>query len=185
MIWKKISLLGIVFGFFASFLLSWCWNSWEWTSNYSMNIYWYNLEYDNNINLEKVHLKTDDLDEIVDLYQEIWNNSDYKDSLLIARKYNQWLWANAFAQDNLDTLEEQWLTLSDIKKTQILLNKYGKEVNVVLVEYTITKWLISDLPLLYVSQLFIPDDNEMILMSFITEEKSSNLSASDMFKNIQ
>jgi hypothetical protein len=28
------------------------------------------LEYDGNINFEKVQLKTDDLDEIIDLYQE-------------------------------------------------------------------------------------------------------------------
>ena len=150
-----------------------------------MNIYWFSLEYNKNIDLEKVPLRTSDLDEIIDLYQEVWDSSEYRDSLLIAEKYAQWLWANAFAQDNLDMLEEQWLTLSDIKKTQIALNKYGEKINVVLVEYTITEWLINDLPLLYISQLFIPKDNDMILMSYITENKSSHVSALDMFKKIK
>lgn len=174
-----------MFGLSVSFLLSWCWGSWTWNAYSSVNIYWFNLEYSKNINLEKVPLRTDDLDEIIDLYQEVWDNSEYRDSLLIAEKYAQWLWANAFAQENLDMLEEQWLTLSDIKKTQIALNKYGEKINAVLVEYTITKWLINDLPLLYVSQLFIPKDNDMVLMSFITENKSSHLSALEMFKNIK
>ncbi len=169
----------------ACFSLSWCWSSWTWSSDSSVNVYWFRLEHDKNINLEKVSLRTDDLDEIIDLYQEVWDNSEYRDSLLIAEKFAQWLWANAFAQDNLDMLQEQWLTLSNIQKTQISLNRYGEKINAVLVEYTITEWLISDLPMLYVSQLFIPKDNDIILMSFITEEKSSHLSALDMFKNIK
>lgn len=169
----------------ACFSLSWCWSSWMWSSDSSVNVYWFRLEHDKNINLEKVSLRTDDLDEIIDLYQEVWDNSEYRDSLLIAEKFAQWLWANAFAQDNLDMLQEQWLTLSNIQKTQISLNRYGEKLNAVLVEYTITEWLISDLPMLYVSQLFIPKDNDVILMSFITEEKSSHLSALDMFKNIK
>ena len=104
---------------------------------------------------------------------------------LIAEKYAQWLWANAFAQDNLDMLVDQWLTIEGIQKTQVWLHKYWDKVNAVLVEYTITEWLIDELPLLYVSQLFIPKDNDIILMSFVTENKSSHLSAVNMFKNIK
>ena len=124
------------------------------------------------------------MDEIIDLYQEVWNDW-YRDSLLIAEKYSYWLWANAFSQDNIDTLKNQWLTLSDIKKTQIWLEKDWKKINAVLVEYKITSWLVEDIPLLYVSQLFIPNNKNMLLMSFITENKSSRSSISDMFKNIK
>ena len=171
--------------FSVSFFLAWCWNSWVWNNNFHINAYWFKLEYSWESELERVNLKTDDLDEIVDLYQEIWDNSEYKDSLLIAEKFAQWLWANAFAQDNLEALEDQWLTLSNIKKTQIWLEKYWKNINAVLVEYEITQWLTNDVPLLYVSQLFVPNNNSIILMSFISESKSSSVSASNMFKNIK
>ena len=152
-----------------------------------MNILWFTLNYDGNINLERVWLKTDDMDEIIDLYQEVWDEDDvwYRDSLLIAEKYAQWLWTNAFAQRNLDTLNDQWLTLSEVEKTQIRIEKNWKKINATLVEYRITEWLIDKIPLLYVSQLFVPDDNNMILMSYITEDKYSYLSASKMFKNIK
>ena len=185
--WNRLGLLLCILGFVVCLFLNWCWNSWDWSSDSSVSIYWFDLEYDKNINLEKVHLMTDDLDEIVDLYQEVWesSNSEYRDSLLIAEKYAQWLWANAFAQDNLDMLVDQWLTIEGIQKTQVWLHKYWDKVNAVLVEYTITEWLIDELPLLYVSQLFIPKDNDIILMSFVTENKSSHLSAVNMFKNIK
>ena len=185
-IWKcNIKLLWILIGVIGCFSLIWCWGSWTWDSNLSVNIYWFELNYNGKTNLEKVQLKTDDLDEIIDLYQEVWSEWEYKDSLLIAEKHAKWRWCNVFAQDNLDTLEDQWLSLSDVKKTQIKLEKYGEKVNAVLVEYEITKWLISDIPLLYVSQLFLPNDENMILMSFITEDQSSRDSVSNMFKNIK
>ena len=130
-------------------------------------------------------LKNDDLDEILDLYQEVWDDVWFKDSLLIAEKYAQWLWANAFAQDNIETLQNQWLILSNIQKTQIWLVEGWKRITGVLVEYEITEWLMSDFPLLYVSQLFIPRKDKMIFMSFITEDKTSHLNALNMFKNIK
>ena len=169
----------------VSFLLSWCWNSWSKTVGFSENIYWYDLDYNWNIQLERVGLKTDDLEEIVDLFQEVWDDVWYRDSLLIAERYAQWLWVNAFAQDNLDTLQSQWLTLSNIQKTQIWLEKNWKNNNGVLIEYEITNWLIENIPVLYVSQLFVPKGDDIILMSYITEDKSSSLSASQMFKNIK
>lgn len=171
--------------FFVSFLLSWCGSSWSGSSNFSENIFWYDLDYNGNVKLERVWLNSDDLDEIVDLFQEVWDNVWYRDSLLIAEKYAQWLWANAFAQDNLDSLQEQWLALSGIQKTQIWLKDSWKKIIGVLVEYEITQWLVSEIPLLYVSQLFIPRGDNMVLMSFITEDQSSHLSALDMFKNIK
>jgi len=169
----------------ASILLAGCWDSLTWGHSFSSNIYWFDLEYNGNIELERVKLKADDLNEIIDLYQEIWENIDYRDSLLVAEKYAQWLWPNAFAQDNIDTLKDQWLTISNEKKTQIKLAKDKNKINLVLVEYEITKWLIDGIPLLYVSQLFVPSGENIVLMSFITEDKSSHLSASNMFKNIR
>ena len=183
---KKINNLVcmLLFGV-ISFLLVWCWDSWSGSDGFSLNIYWFELNYYGNVKLEKVWLKTDDLDEITDLYQEVWNSSEYKDSLLIAKKYSQWLWANAFLQDNLDTLEDQWISLSNVKKTQIWLDNSWESINAVLVEYEIIWWLISEIPLLYVDQLFIPKDNEMVLVSYITENKSSHLNALNMLKNIK
>ena len=165
--------------------LIWCWNSWTWDSSLSVNIYWFELNYNGNIELKKVQLKTDDIDEILDLYQEVWDDSEYRDSLLIAEKHAQWLWANAFAMDNLDTLENQWLSLSNVKNTQIRLEKYWEEIMAVLVEYEITQWLINEIPLLYVSQLFVPNGETMVLMSFVTENQSSRSGASNMFRNIK
>ena len=77
------------------------------------------------------------------------------------------------------------MTLSNINKTQIWFKKAWEDINAVLVEYEITKWLIADIPLLYVSQLFVPKDYDMVLMSYITEDKQSHLNASKMFKNIK
>lgn len=166
------------------FALAWCGGSWDSGKKFTVNIAWYSLIYNWDVELWKVALMTDDLSEIIDLYQEVWDNIWYRDSLLIAEKYDQWLWINTFAQDNLDTLEEQWLTLADIKKTQIKLKKESENVNAVLVEYKITGWLINELPLLYVSQLFVPDNHNVELMSFITEDSLSHSSAVKMFKNI-
>lgn len=175
----------IVFWLVCCFSLTWCWDSWNWNGSLSVNVHGFELKYSGKVNLEKIQLKTDDLGEIIDLYQEVWDNSEYKDSLLIAEKYAQWLWANAFAQDNLDTLENHWLELSNLKKDQIWLKKDGKEINAVLIEYEITEWLINEIPLLYFSQLFVPNDETMILMSFITEDKSSRSNVSNMFRNIK
>lgn len=174
-----------MFWLIGCFSLVWCWSSWTWNSDLSINVRGFELKYNGNVNLEKVQLKTDDLGEIIDLYQEVWNDSEYKDSLLIAEKFAQWLWTNAFAQDNLDTLENQWLELSNIKKDQIWFKKNGEKINAVLVEYEITKWLINEIPLLYISQLFVPDGENMILVSFITEDQRSRLSASNMFRDIK
>lgn len=181
----NLNLFWLVFWFLSCFLLSWCWDSWLWNSTFSENIYWYELNYNGKVQLERVLLSNDDLDEIVDLFQEVWNDVWYRDSLLIAKKYSQWLWTNAFVQDNLDMLQDQWLTLSNIDKTQIWLKNNKEKINWVLVEYEITEWLVNELPLLYVSQLFIPKDENMILISFITENKSSNSSALEMFKSIK
>ena len=114
----------------------------------------------------------------------MWDNVWYRDSLLVAGKYAQWLWVNAFAQDNLDTLESQWLTISDIKKTQIKLERKTNNVDAVLVDYKISEWLIDTIPLLYVSQLFIQDGSNIKLVSFVTEDSSSHTSAVKMLKSI-
>lgn len=182
---RNLKLLWTVLWFFACLSLIWCWNSWVESDSFSMNILWFDLNYDGNVDFERVWLKNDDMDEILDLYQEVWDDVWFKDSLLIAKKYAQWLWTNAFAQRNLDTLNDQWLTLSEVEKTQIRINKNWEKINTTLVEYKITGWLIDEIPLLYVSQLFVPNDNNMILMSYITEDKYSHLSASRMFKNIK
>lgn len=185
---KKINLniLWLILWLLVSFLLSWCWwNSWTWKVGFSENVYWYDLNYNGKTNLERVWLRNDDLEEIVDLFQEVWDDVWYRDSLLVAEKHAQWLWVNAFAQDNLDTLQEQWLTLLNIQKTQVWLKSKGKKVNGVLVEFEITQWLVSEIPLLYVSELFIPRGDDILLMSFITESHVSHLSALDMFKNIE
>ena len=171
--------------FAVCFLLTWCWSGWLGDTEFYENIYGIELNYNGNVKLERVWLKTDDLDEITDLFQEAWDNSDFRDSLLIAKKYSQGLLANAFSQDNLDALEKWWLELSNIKKTQIWLDKYWDKLVAVLVEYEIVWWFIDEVPLIYVSQLFVPKDDEMILMSYVTEDKSSHLNALDMFKNIK
>jgi len=184
---KNLKILcAVLICLFANLILSWCWDSPANTDNVLLEVNWFNLTYNSKkTKLEKVWLKTDDLGEIVDLYQEVWENLEYRDSLLVAEKYAQWLWANAFAQDNLESLQNQWLAISNIKKTQIWFEKKWKKIYAVLIEYEITQWLVDDLPLLYVSQIFVPMDNDMILMSYITENKSSRSNASDMFKNIK
>ena len=184
-LWKHLRLLLVLSTLFLCFTLIGCWSSGNYGNEFSINVAWYNLVYNWNIELKKVELKTDDLDEIIDLYQEVGDNVWYRDSLLIAEKYDQWLWINAFAQGNLDTLEAQWLTLNNLKKTQIKLTNKSENKNAVLVEYEITKWFIEEIPVLYVSQLFIPDGHNVKLISFITEDKSSHSSAVKMLKNIQ
>lgn len=184
--WRSnMKIFWILFVLFACFSLVWCWDSWTWSNNFFINEDWFDLNYNGWVELEKVRLKTDDLEEIIDLFQEVWDDLKYRDSFLIAKKFDQWLWANAFAQNNLDTLSHQWLTLSNIKKIQVWFKKYWEDVNAVLVEYEITKWLVADIPLLYVSQLFVPKEHEMVLMSYITENKQSRLDASNMLKNIK
>ena len=180
----KISLkkFGIIISLLISFFLVGCKEIVD--TNNIIEAGEYLLEYWNKIKLEKISLWTDDVEEITQLYQEVWETSKYKDSLLIAEKYAKWLWMNAFAQENLDTLEIQWLKLDNIKKTQITLIKNRKKLNAVLVEYKIVEWLIPEVPNLYVSELFAPSDSNVILFSFITENQSVHKAAGNMFKNI-
>lgn len=166
------------------FVLVWCGSNWDGESKYITNVAWYSLMYNWDVDLWKVALKNDDLNEIIDLYQELWDDVQYRDSLLIAEKFNQWLWINAFAQDNLDTLKKQWLALSDIRKIQITLKKKSENINAVLVNYKITEWFIDEVPLVYVSQLFIPNGYNVELISYITEDPSSHTSAVNMLKNV-
>lgn len=162
------------------FLLFGCWSSWsEWGLS-NINVAGYSLSLDNSLRLERLQLNEEDSYEIVGLYQEI-GNSDYKDSLLVAEKYSQWYWVNAFAQDNLDVLEAQWLTLSNINRIQL---SKGEIKNWVIVEYEIIEWFIREVPILYVSQLFVPNWDNIVMFSFITEERSKRTSATKMFKNI-
>lgn len=177
--------LSLLFSILACFLLVWCW--WGWTSDNELvvNIWWYELGYNWNVKLSKVALKTDDLTEVVDLYQEEWEDVWYRDSLLIAQRYSQWLWINTFVESNLDTLEDHELTLSNIKKKQIFLEREGKEINAVLVEYQITEWFIEEIPTLYFSQFFIPDWTNVWLISFITESSTSRNNMSKAFKQIK
>lgn len=150
-----------------------------------MNVSGFELDYVWKVKLSKVALKTDDLDDIIDLYQEEWNDVWYRDSLLIAQRYSQWLWINTFAQENLDVLEENNLTLSNINKKQLLLEREWKNVNAVLVEYEIVEWFVEEIPKLYISQLFIPDWNMVLLMSYITENSASRNSMSNAFKQVK
>lgn len=169
----------------SCFFLTWCWWGLSGKYNYSLSFYWFILNYSWDIDIEWVPLKNDDLYVISDLYQEVWDDVDYKDSLLIAKSNSNWLGANAFSRENLDSLESQWLTVENINRTQITIKKSWDMYNAVLVEYEITEWLITEIPRLYVSQLFIPKNNDIILMSYITEDLSSRTSASNMFKNIK
>jgi len=165
-------------------LLVWC-GGWSNKNELAFNVWDFELEYAWTAKLSKVALKTDDLGEIVDLYQEEWDDISYRDSLLIAQKYSQWLWINTFAQENLDVLEDQWLVLSNINKKQIITEREGEKINVVLVEYEIVEWLIPEIPRLYLSQLFIPDWSNVWLVSFITENLSSRNNVSRLFQRIK
>ena len=179
-----INRIWLLFWLLICFFLSWCWSSWS-KNELVIDIPWYELNYQWNVMLSKVALKTDDLEEIIDLYQEEWDDIWYRDSLLIAQRYWQWLWINTFVEENLDTLENNNLTISNINKKQLILGNDPEDVNAVLVEYEITEWFIEEVPKLYVSQLFIPDWSMVILMSYITENQSSRSSMSNAFKQIK
>lgn len=169
----------------CGFLLVWCWDGGGGKNTLDIDVWGVTLNYVWNVELSKVNLKIDDIDEIVDLYQEVWDDVWYRDSLLIAKKYNQWLWINAFVQENLDVLEDHELVLSNINKEQIAPQINWKETNAVLVEYEIVEWFVEEIPRLYISQLFIPDWNMVLLMSFITENSSSRNNMSKAFKQIK
>ena len=180
---KNLRQLGIMISLIVCFFLAGCGDSAS--TNNIIEAWWYYLEYGNKIKLEKISLSSDDMEEITQLYQEVWEVTSYKDSLLIAEKYARWLWMNAFAQENLDTLETQWLKLDNIKKTQISLIKNRNKLNAVLVEYEIIEWLVPEVPVLYVSELFVPSDTNVLFFSFITESQSVHKAASNMFKSIK
>ena len=130
-------------------------------------------------------MNNDDLDEIIDLYEEVWENLKYKDSLLIAEKYSHWLWINAFIQQNLDVLEDYDLTINNLRKTQIQFKNDNKKYSSVLVEYEISEWFIPEVPLLYISQLFIAKWDNILLISFTTEDSSSRNNMSNSLKKIK
>lgn len=177
---KGTRLLLVIFYIITWFFLVWCGNdviSYE--NQIDINVWDFMITYKWNVKLSKVPLKVDDLDDIVDLYQEDWDKTWYKDSLLVAEKYFQWFWINAFVQDNLKALETNWLTLDNVQKKPIWLGNGDDDNIAVLVSYQIVDGLISEIPSLYVSQLFIPELHSVKLVSYITED----LSAHDYIKN--
>ena len=179
----NIKLLMLLSSFMACILLSGCGDgSSSWYS--FINIDGYSLKIEDDIKLEKVPLKVDDSEDIVGLYQEVWDDVDYRDSLLIAQKYSRWVGVNVFVKENLDVLESQGLTLDNKKRTQISFKKNDEIVNAVLMEYEIVEWLISDIPTVYISQLFIPNEDIIELMSFTTEDSYSRSLMSNAFKNV-
>ncbi len=181
---NSIKNLVFLFCIIVSFLLVWCQvgnGSW---GEVLISVKWYELKYSWNIGFQNVPLKVDDSEDIIALYQEEWNDLAYRDSLLIAEEYVNWVWANVFIKDNLEILEKQWLVLSNINKKQIWFKKGWENVSAVLLEYEIMEWLIPEIPLLYVSQLFIPGDDNMLMLSYITENSSSRNSVSTVFINI-
>lgn len=179
---RNVRLLIIVFSLCICFTLSWCWNNLKSKNQTLVEVSWYNLVYNGNALLEKIGVKSDDPSEIIELYQEVWDNSEFRDSLLIAEKYARWMWVFAFSQDNLQALKDQDLKLENIKKIPVSTKK---NKDMLIVEYEITEWFIPEVPLLYVSQFFIPDDENIILMSFMSEDANSRDSASEMFENIE
>ena len=181
---NSIKNLVFLFCIIVSFLLVWCQvgnGSW---GEVLISVKWYEFKYSWNIGFQNVALKVDDSEDIIALYKEEWNDLAYRDSLLIAEEYVNWVWANVFIKDNLEILEKQWLVLSNVNKKQIWFKKGWENVSAVLLEYEITEWLIPEIPLLYVSQLFIPGEDNMLMLSYITENSSSRKSVSNMFKNI-
>ena len=51
-------------------------------------------------------------------------------------------------------------------------------------DYKITEWFIEEVPLVYISQLFIPNGYNVELISYITEDSSAHDSAVNMLKNV-
>jgi hypothetical protein len=128
-----------MFSVLACFLLVWCGDLGN-KNKLVLNVWNFELDYVWNVKLSRVALKTDDLSDVIDLYQEEWDDIWYRDSLLIAKSYSQRLWINAFAQQNLDVLEDQWLVLSNVSKDQISIECEWDKINAVLVEYEIIEW---------------------------------------------
>jgi len=176
--------LSFLFCISVSFLIVWCQKITDTWDDIFISVKWYNLKYAWGLMFQNVPLKVDDNEDIIALYQEVWEDLVYRDSLLVAEEYANWVWANVFIKDNIKILERQWLMLSNINKKQIWFRKGWENVSAVLLEYEIAWWLISEFPLLYVSQLFVPEENSMLMLSYITENLSSRKSVSDMFKNI-
>lgn len=181
---SNIKKIWFLFCVWVCLIIAWCDASLN-NNSFSFHVSDFLLTYNGNVKLEELGLKADDNDDIIALYQEAWDNIGYKDSLLIAEKYSQWLWVNAFAQSNIDTLYDYNLSIENITKTQLNIeDKKGKR-NAVLVEYDITSWFVESIPALYMSQLFIENDTNIILMSYSTESTQSREYASNMFKNIK
>ena len=165
-----------------SVMQSWCGSDFNNKNQLNIDVWNFVLSYGWNVELTKVYLKNDDLSEIIDLYQEDWDNVWYRDSLLIAERYFKWSWIDEFAVDNLTLLTNNWLTLNNIKKTNILTN--NSDTDAILMEYQIVWGLVPDLPLLYVAQLFVPDNHTIRLVSYITEDSSMHKNIINIFKNI-
>ena len=176
----------LVIAFIVCFLLVWCGSSNNnIDNNLEIEIKGFTLNTDGYFQLQNIPLSSEDLEEIIALYQEAWTDTNYRDSLLVAERYGLKLWVDRFVKENLDSLKINWLTVKDIKQTQINLIKNGKNIKSILVEYEITEWFIPEVPILYVSDLFIPVDSNILIFSFITEKSSVRSKASKMFKKIK
>ncbi len=168
----------------ACIITAWCENSIN-SNSLSISVSDYIFEYNGNTKLEQISLKSDEDKEIIALYQKAWENVWYRDSLLIAEKYAQWLWVNTFAQLNIDTLNDYNLTIENIKKTQINIRNKNQKRSAVVLEYDIMSWFIENIPPLYMSQIFVEDGSNIILLSYSTENIQARNDASNMFKNIK
>jgi len=125
-------------------------------------------------------------EKVLAIYEEEQEDTDtsFKDSLILAKQYDLGKGTLTFARDSLKLLKEQGLTLQDENEWKTVLDDHGKKRTLVIISYKITDGFLSKVPLLYMTQAFLEDDNEVYVFSHSTEEKSEQKNIVASLKNL-
>jgi len=144
------------------------------------------FQYQGDIQLQESSFSAPDVEDIIAIYEESWDTTTYKDSLIVTEKYNQGKGVIVFSKEAIDTLETQGLTLEDKKDERFVITCKGAKKSVSLKSYCVSAGFVSKVPRMYMTQMFVEDgDHTLKIFSHSTESKDEQKRVFQAFKTLK
>ena len=145
----------------------------------------YSFQYPGSVQLQESSFSAQDVEDVIAIYEESWDTTTYKDSLIVTEKYNQGKGVIVFSKEAIDTLEVQGLTLEDKREERFVMNCKGEQKSVSLISYCISAGFVSQVPRLYMTQMFVESwEHTLVIFSHSTESKTEQQQIRQTFKTL-
>lgn len=172
----KKSLLLVLF---CCSMLAGCWNSSTTTTTLEIDSYLLKYQGETSLKEQRWYINT----EALAVYEEE-DQGGYKDSLIVVKKFDQGKGVASFSKEAIDTLTVQGLEVEDVSQEIFRLPKQEKERFACIYSYKISSGFIPEVPQLYMTQLFVEEENSIVIFSHSTDTSSEQDSIIQSFKTI-